>query len=414
MWQQQSAAVRQYLVVTGNYWAFTLTDGALRMLVVLHFHGLGYSPLDIALLFLFYEIFGVITNLAGGWLGAYLGLNRTMQFGLIIQVIALSMLLVPANMLSVPWVMAAQALSGIAKDLNKMSAKSSIKLLVPADAQNTLYKWVAILTGSKNALKGAGFFLGGLLLAAIGFTAAVLMMAVALALVWVVSLVLLKQDIGKTKAKPKFRDVLSKSRTINILSAARMLLFGARDVWFVVALPVFLSQTLQWNHSQTGGFLALWVIGYGAVQAYAPRLTGASKGHLPDGKAATLWAAALTLLPILIALALAAQMPAAVVLVGGLLLFGVVFAINSSMHSYLIVSYAGSEGVSLDVGFYYMANAAGRLIGTVLSGWVFQLAGEGTAGLTACLWISAAMLAGTVLISCWLPNAGSPDSTSLT
>lgn len=414
MWQQQSAAVRQYLVVTGNYWAFTLTDGALRMLVVLHFHGLGYSPLDIALLFLFYEIFGVITNLAGGWLGAYLGLNRTMQFGLIIQVIALSMLLVPANMLSVPWVMAAQALSGIAKDLNKMSAKSSIKLLVPADAQNTLYKWVAILTGSKNALKGAGFFLGGLLLAAFGFTAAVLMMAVALALVWVVSLVLLKQDIGKTKAKPKFRDVLSKSRTINILSAARMLLFGARDVWFVVALPVFLSQTLQWNHSQTGGFLALWVIGYGAVQAYAPRLTGASKGHLPDGKAATLWAAALTLLPILIALALAAQMPAAVVLVGGLLLFGVVFAINSSMHSYLIVSYAGSEGVSLDVGFYYMANAAGRLIGTVLSGWVFQLAGEGTAGLTACLWISAAMLAGTVLISCWLPNAGSPDSTSLT
>ncbi|MEQ8408582.1 MAG: organoarsenical effux MFS transporter ArsJ [Gammaproteobacteria bacterium] len=414
MWQQQSAAVRQYLVVTGNYWAFTLTDGALRMLVVLHFHGLGYSPLDIALLFLFYEIFGVITNLAGGWLGAYLGLNRTMQFGLIIQVIALSMLLVPANMLSVPWVMAAQALSGIAKDLNKMSAKSSIKLLVPADAQNTLYKWVAILTGSKNALKGAGFFLGGLLLAAFGFTAAVLMMAVALALVWVVSLVLLKQDIGKTKAKPKFRDVLSKSRTINILSAARMLLFGARDVWFVVALPVFLSQTLQWNHSQTGGFLALWVIGYGAVQAYAPRLTGASKGLLPDGKAATLWAAALTLLPILIALALAAQMPAAVVLVGGLLLFGVVFAINSSMHSYLIVSYAGSEGVSLDVGFYYMANAAGRLIGTVLSGWVFQLAGEGTAGLTACLWISAAMLAGTVLISCWLPNAGSPDSTSLT
>lgn len=410
MLQQQSAAVRQYLVVTGNYWAFTLTDGALRMLVVLHFHGLGYSPLDIALLFLFYEIFGVITNLAGGWLGAYLGLNRTMQFGLIIQVIALSMLLVPAAMLTVPWVMAAQALSGIAKDLNKMSAKSSIKLLVPADAQNTLYKWVAILTGSKNALKGAGFFLGGLLLATFGFTTAVLMMAVALALVWTVSLVLLKQDIGKTKARPKFRDVLSKSRAINILSAARMLLFGARDVWFVVALPVFLSQSLNWNHNQTGGFLALWVIGYGAVQAYAPRLTGASKGLLPDGKAATLWAAALTLLPILIALALAAQLPAALVLVGGLLLFGVVFAINSSMHSYLIVSFAGSEGVSLDVGFYYMANAAGRLLGTVLSGWVFQLAGQGAAGLAACLWISAAMLAGTVVISYWLPKAKSPDS----
>ncbi|WP_417533071.1 organoarsenical effux MFS transporter ArsJ [Marinobacterium stanieri] len=404
MLSQLSPAIRQYLVVTGNYWAFTLTDGALRMLVVLHFHGLGYSPLEIALLFLFYEIFGVITNLVGGWLGAHLGLNRTMNIGLGLQVVALVMLLVPAAWLTVPWVMAAQALSGIAKDLNKMSAKSSIKLLVPENAQGTLYKWVAILTGSKNALKGAGFFLGGALLMWLGFAGAVAAMAIALAMVWLLSLVLLKKDLGKAKSKPRFRDIFSKSRAINILSAARMFLFGARDVWFVVALPVFLSQTLDWNHSQTGGFLALWVIGYGMVQAVAPRITGKASGKVPDGRAATGWAAVLAGLPALIALGLMWGMDPAWALIGGLLVFGAVFAVNSSLHSYLIVSYAGQDGVSLDVGFYYMANAMGRLIGTLLSGWVFQMAGQGSIGLQACLWISAAMLVLTVLISLGLPT----------
>jgi len=404
MLSQLSPAIRQYLVVTGNYWVFTLTDGALRMLVVLHFHGLGYSPLEIALLFLFYEIFGVITNLVGGWLGAHLGLNRTMNIGLALQVIALAMLLVPATWLTVPWVMAAQALSGIAKDLNKMSAKSSIKLLVPADAQGTLYKWVAVLTGSKNALKGVGFFLGGALLMWLGFAGAVAAMAIALTLVWLLSLILLKQDLGKAKNKPKFRDIFSKSRAINILSAARMFLFGARDVWFVVALPVFLSQSLGWNHSQTGGFLALWVIGYGMVQALAPRITGKASGKVPDGNAATLWAAALTLLPGMIAVGLMFELDPATVLIIGLMVFGAVFAINSSLHSYLIVSYAGSDGVSLDVGFYYMSNAMGRLLGTVLSGWIFQLAGQGSSGLQACLWVSLGFLLLATLISVKLPR----------
>ncbi len=237
-----SPHVRQYLLVTGNYWAFTLTDGALRMLVVLHFHTLGYTPLEIAALFLFYEIFGVVTNLIGGYLGAWVGLNRTMNIGLAIQVLALLMLTVPTAWLSIPLVMGAQALSGIAKDLNKMSAKSSIKLLVPGDQQGTLYKWVAILTGSKNALKGVGFFLGGVLLTTLGFRAAMLLMAAALAILWVGSVSMLKKDLGKASAKPKFRDILSKSRAINILSAARMFLFGARDVWFVIALPVYLHR----------------------------------------------------------------------------------------------------------------------------------------------------------------------------
>ena len=391
--------VRQYLLVTGNYWAFTLTDGALRMLVVLHFHALGYTPLQIAALFLFYEIFGVITNLVGGYLGARLGLNRTMNIGLAMQVVALLMLTVPAAWLTIPWVMAAQALSGIAKDLNKMSAKSSIKLLVPDGQQGTLYKWVAILTGSKNALKGVGFFLGGALLAGVGFRGSLVTMAGALALIWIVSLFLLKKDLGKAKAKPKFRELLSKSRAINFLSAARLFLFGARDVWFVVALPVYLSSVFGWDFWQVGGFLALWVIGYGVIQSLAPAITGKRRGQVPDGRAAFIWALLLAGLPAGIALGLGAGFSPQVVLIGGLLMFGALFAVNSSLHSYLIVSYAKADGVSLDVGFYYMSNAMGRLLGTVLSGWVYQ-----RYGLEACLWISSAFVLLAAMISMGLPR----------
>ncbi len=396
-----SAEVRQYLVVTANYWAFTLTDGALRMLVVLHFHSLGYSPLQIAALFLFYEVFGVVTNLIGGYLGARIGLNRTMNIGLGIQVAALLMLTVPAAMLTVPWVMCAQALSGIAKDLNKMSAKSSIKLLVADGEQGTLYKWVAILTGSKNALKGVGFFLGGGLLALLGFAGAVLAMASALALVWLASLMLLKKDLGKASAKPKFRDMLSKCRQINVLSAARLFLFAARDVWFVIALPVYLSSVFGWDFWLVGGFLAAWVIGYGAVQSLAPRLTRRSDGQVPDGRAAATWATLLAGLPAAIALGLASGWQPEIVLLGGLMLFGVLFAINSSLHSYLIVSYAKADGVSLDVGFYYMSNALGRLLGTLLSGGVYQ-----AYGLPACLWVSSSFVLLAALISLALPQRG--------
>lgn len=394
-----SPEIRQYLLVTGNYWAFTLTDGALRMLVVLHFHALGYTPLQIAALFLFYEIFGVVTNLVGGYLGARLGLNRTMNIGLGMQVAALLMLTVPAALLTVPWVMAAQALSGIAKDLNKMSAKSSIKLLVADGQQGTLYKWVAILTGSKNALKGVGFFLGGALLAVLGFQGALLAMAAVLALIWFASLALLKQDLGKAKAKPKFRDLLSKSRAINVLSAARLFLFGARDVWFVVALPVYLASVFGWDVWQVGGFLAAWVIGYGVVQSLAPYLTGKRHGHAPDSHAAFAWAVPLAALPAAIALGLAGGWPAQTVLIVGLLAFGALFAVNSALHSYLIVSYAKADGVSLDVGFYYMSNALGRLLGTLLSGWVYQ-----SFGLTACLWISSAFVLLAALVSLGLPR----------
>lgn len=399
--------VRQYLLITGNYWAFTLTDGALRMLVVLQFHQLGYSPLQIAMLFLFYEVFGVVTNLVGGWLGARIGLNRTMNIGLGLQVIALAMLLVPSGWLMVSWVMAAQALSGVAKDLNKMSAKSSIKLLVPADQQGALFRWVAALTGSKNALKGVGFFMGGALLTAIGFRPAILLMAVGLALVWLLSLATLKRDLGKASGKPKFRDIFSKSRAINQLSGARMFLFGARDVWFVVALPVFLAEVLGWDFWQVGGFLAAWVIAYGFVQALAPYFTGRRRGTVPDGRAAFGWAAVLAVVPAAMAMLLIQGLTPQWVLLVGLGMFGVLFAVNSSLHSYLIVSYADADGVSLDVGFYYMANALGRLLGTVLSGWVYQIA-----GIEACLAISAVLVALAAISSIGLPRHPIPGRSS--
>ena len=407
---QLPAAVRQYLLITFNYWSFTLTDGALRMLVVLHFHELGYSPLAIAMLFLFYEIFGVVTNLIGGWLGARLGLNRTMNLGLGMQVFALAMLLVPAASLplwlaGVPWVMAAQALSGIAKDLNKMSAKSAIKLLVPKGEQGKLYKWVALLTGSKNALKGAGFFLGGALLALLGFELAIATMAILLGLVWLLSLMMLKKDLGKAKNKPKFTEIFSKSRSVNILSAARLFLFAARDVWFVVALPLYLASQLGWDHWAVGGFLAVWVIGYGIVQTLAPKITGNRQAQsqltdtAPDGRSALIWASMLAFVPALIACAIQFSFYPEASLLLGLMLFGALFAVNSSLHSYLIVSYASEDAVSLDVGFYYMANAMGRLVGTVLSGLVYQ-----AYGLAACLWISTAFIGITAMISIKLPR----------
>ncbi|GEA51223.1 MFS transporter [Vibrio inusitatus NBRC 102082] len=392
-------SVRQYMLVTFNYWNFTLTDGALRMLVVLYFYDLGYSSLAIASLFLFYEFFGVVTNLVGGWLGARLGLNRTMNVGLAMQIFALAMLAVPQAWLTIPWVMAAQAFSGIAKDLNKMSAKSAIKTLVPNEKQGALYKWVAILTGSKNALKGAGFFLGGVLLSTLGFQGAVLAMATVLLFVLLGSLVWLESDMGKAKNKPKFKHLFSKSESINVLSAARMFLFGARDVWFVVALPIYLGSVFGWNHSMVGGFLALWVIAYGFVQGVAPRITGKGQGKVPDGKAALLWAMLLTVVTGAIAYGVQVGWQPELVIVVGLLIFGAIFAVNSSLHSYLIVSYAKGDGVSMDVGFYYMANAMGRLIGTILSGWVFQMA-----GFAACLWVSFAFLLLASIISIKLPR----------
>jgi len=377
--------LRNYAMVTASYWGFTLTDGALRMLVLLHFHTLGYTPLELAFLFLLYEFFGVVTNLLGGWIGSRIGLKITLYTGIALQIAALGMLsmLDPAwsRGLSVAFVVAAQGLSGIAKDLTKMSSKSAIKLVVPDDAHSALFKWVALLTGSKNALKGAGFFLGGFLLATLGFEHSLWSMAGGLAVVLIAAIAFLPGGLGKAKTKVKFSRIFSKSRAINLLSAARFFLFGARDVWFVVGVPIFLYEVLGWTFTQVGGFLAAWVVGYGVVQAAAPNLVKRSAdGRSSETRAAQSWAFLLAAIPIGIALTLAAGVDPLVPVVGGLAVFGVVFAINSSVHSYLILAFTDADKVALNVGFYYMANAGGRLVGCLLSGLSYQLW-----GITGCL-----------------------------
>lgn len=370
-------ALRQYLTITGNYWLFTLTDGAIRMLVVLHFYQLGYSPFAIAMLFVFYEFFGIVTNLAGGWMGARMGLNRTMQLGTAVQIGALLMLTVPDAWLTVAYVMTAQALSGIAKDLNKMSAKAGVKMIArQGNAQ--LFRWVAWITGSKNALKGVGFFLGAVLLAWLGFQGAMAALAAMLVIGFLMTLTL-PTGLGVIKKKATADSIFSREPTINWLSAARIFLFGARDVWFVVALPVFLV-SIGWDFHWVGAYLALWVIGYGAVQAIAPRLMASRGVHAnayegPGARAAAGWTFALILPLAAILATLAAGLTQGWAITLGLAFFGVIFAINSATHSFLILRYSADDNTSMNVGFYYAANATGRLMGTVLSGLSYQWLG---------------------------------------
>ena len=385
--------VRNYLTITFGYWAFTITDGAIRMLVVLYFHLLGYSPFEVALLFLFYEFFGVVTNLVGGWLGARIGLNLTMHIGMAMQVVALTMLTVPDAWLSVAYVMFAQALSGIAKDLNKMSAKASVKTLLPQNDDATdrqLFNWIARLTGSKNALKGAGFFTGAALLQLVGFRISLALLALMLLSVLIITAIKLPSGLGKMKSKPKFTQVFSSSSRINWLSAARFFLFGSRDIWFVVALPVFLYETMNWSFMQVGSYLALWVIGYGILQALVPSLL---RKRNPDSLSILVAAVVLALLPAAIALTLDSDLPASLVITSGLAIFGVIFAVNSALHSYLVVAWSDQERVSMNVGFYYMANAGGRLTGTILSGLLYQ-----TQGLVGCLWWSSGFVVTAALL----------------
>jgi len=412
-----SSPLRAYAAVTAAYWAFMATDGALRMLVLLHFNSLGFSPLQLAWLFLLYELAGIATNLCAGWLAARFGLAATLYAGLALQVAALVTLaqLDPAWSVgaSVIFVMAVQGVSGVAKDLAKMSSKSAVKLLAPTEGGG-LFRWVALLTGSKNAVKGLGFFIGAALLALVGFRSAVWGMAAMLVVILMAVLLFLPAGLpGRIKADDAWGGWRSQDPRVNRLSLARLFLFGARDVWFVVGVPIYFQMVLSDGTPDgrreafflIGGFLALWIIAYGAVQALAPRILGGKdQPELATVQKAVRWAG--YLVPIPFALAAAAFWAGApspglsLTLVAGLLLFGFVFAVNSSVHSYLILAFGRADRITRDVGFYYMANAAGRLIGTLLSGLSYQLGGLplclATAGVMAALsWLAARRLRNT-------------------
>lgn len=403
-------ATRHYAIVTAAYWGFTLTDGALRMLVLLHFHQLGYSPFTLAFLFLLYEAAGVLANLIGGWLATRYGITRMLTVGLSTQILGFGLLsmLDPGwtATLSVAWVVLSQGVCGVAKDLTKTASKSAIKVTqAAAKAQDNgqLFKWVAWFTGSKNAMKGVGFFLGGLLLQTLGFQGSLWLMAGLLSLVLLGVVTSLPTLMGKSKASTSARELFAKNAGINHLAAARVVLFGARDVWFVVGVPVFLYAQ-GWTFTMVGGFLAAWTIGYGLVQALAPKIVRRSNDGLStEVPAARLWSALLAVVPVALAVAVLMQVPHLEwVVVVGLGLFGVAFAVNSSVHSYLVLAYAGSEKAAEDVGFYYAANALGRFLGTLMSGLLYQWG-----GLLYALLGSAAML-----LLCWLVTLKLPEEAA--
>ena len=402
-----SQGARHYAIVTTAYWGFTLTDGALRMLVLLHFYRLGYSPFTLAFLFLLYEAMGVVANLIGGWLATRYGIQRMLTVGLCTQISGFVLLsqLSPdwTATMSVAWVVLSQGVCGVAKDLTKTASKSAIKLTA-GSASGQLFKWVSWFTGSKNAMKGIGFFLGGLLLDQLGFQVSLWAMAGLLSLVLVGVVSFVPPLMGKSKASKSAKELFAKNRPINLLAAARVVLFGARDVWFVVGVPVFLYAS-GWTFTMVGAFLALWTIGYGLVQALAPALVRRSDDGLStEVPAARLWSALLAVVPIALAVAVAMKVPQLEwVVVAGLGVFGFAFAINSAVHSYLILAYAGSEKAAEDVGFYYAANALGRFCGTLLSGLLYQWG-----GLLYALCGSALML-----IACWLVTLLLPDKLAL-
>jgi hypothetical protein len=399
------SGVRNYALVTGSYLSFTLTDGALRMLVLLHFHQLGYTPFALAFLFLLYEAAGIFANLGGGWLAVRFGIPRMLSVGLFLQISGLLMLsaLDPAwsATMSTAWVVVAQGVAGVAKDLTKTASKSAIKATA-GDGAGQLFRWVAWFTGSKNAMKGVGFFLGGALLQAMGFTQALWLLATLLGAVLIGVVFLLPRELGKATSSKSFSELFAKSSAINLLAAARVFMFGARDVWFVVGLPVFLYAQ-GWSFIAVAGFLASWTIGYGGVQALAPALVKRSADGLSaEVPVARIWVLVLTAIPVALAATLGFELTlrSDLVVVIGLAAFGFAFAILSSLHSYLILAYAGSKKAAEDVGFYYAANAAGRLMGTLLSGLLM-----GAGGLAACLWGSSGMLAVCGLLTFLLPNS---------
>ena len=403
---ERRAAVRDYAIVTAAYWGFTLTDGALRMMVLMHFYRLGYSSFTLALLFLLYEAAGVLANLIGGWLATRYGIARMLAVGMSLQIVGFVLLsmLQPGwtAAMSVAWVVVAQGICGVAKDLTKTASKSAIKITADrAQSQGSgqLFKWVAWFTGSKNAMKGVGFFMGGLLLDQLGFGLALWTMAALLGGVLSCVLAFVPRLMGKRKASSSARELFAKNRGINLLALARVVLFGARDVWFVVGVPVFLYAS-GWTFTMVGGFLALWTIGYGLVQAMAPYIVRrSSDGLSSEVPAARWWSAGLAAVTIALAVAVGLQAPHLQwVVVGGLVLFGVAFAVNSSVHSYLILAYAGSEKAAEDVGFYYAANALGRFGGTLLSGLLYQWGGL--------LW--ALIGSALMLTVCWLVTLALP------
>ena len=371
------------------YNLLTMSDGALRMIVLFHYASLGYSAFSLATVFAIYELCGIVVNLVGGALAQRLGALATLRVGLLLQATVLVIMAIPSTLPAVWIIMLLQGCAGIAKDLTKISAKSAITALHNHDS-TTLFRAIAWLTGAKNTLKGVGFFIGGVLFVSIGIRGALLGLAIAVIAGALGTIGLHNRTLNaKNRA---FQSFFSTHRAVNMLSGARVFLFGARDIWLAVAFPLFLAQAPGWGFWQSGSIMAAYTIGYGMIQAVTPRLLAGRSA--PDGR----FTALLALIPLIICVITgwyARSMDVAVwVMLMAVSLFSVSFALNSAVHSFLIAAYAQRDAISLNIGAYYSANALGRLCGTLLSGWCYSQWGMSGVLLAAGIaFVPAALLA---------------------
>ncbi|KAK9829657.1 hypothetical protein WJX72_007147 [[Myrmecia] bisecta] len=407
---KKRGALGPFAIISLAYILFTTTDGAVRMIVLLHAYQQGFTALALAGIFSGYELAGVVVNLLAGVAGARWGIKATLLGGLSFQMVALGMLLgwqtSWGQAQAIVYISVSQVLNGVAKDLTKLGGKTVTKLVTPDEKQQALFKLVAWITGFKNSFKGLGYLLGAVLLTVNYYLSIGIMMGlICAALPFAVSG--LSWQLGRSERKNvTLRAVFRMNYNVNMLSAARFFLFASRDLWFEVTLPYFLrspASGIGWGRVLVGLYLAIWIILYGQVQSWSPKFLLKPLGQSPPNKwAAVLWAAVLVACPAAMTGVLfgsnvfgygVAKGTAVAVMTVILYLFCLVFAVNSAVHSYLIVRYAEGNKVAMNVGFYYMANAGGRLVGTLLSGILYTYVGDSIVqGFGACFAVSVAFV----------------------
>ncbi|KAL4451733.1 hypothetical protein ABPG75_007395 [Micractinium tetrahymenae] len=412
--RQHYSALKPFVIISLSYLLFTTTDGAVRMVVLLHAYQKGFSAMQVAVMFSFYELAGVATNLLAGLMGAKWGIKSTLLTGLSLQLVGIGMLFAWQDSWSkteaIIYVTATQLMCGIAKDLTKLGGKTVTKLVTPEEKQSSLFRLVSFITGWKNSLKGAGYFLGA---ATVGvnyyMSLGILCGLILLAVPWAATG--LSNQLGRArKQNVTFSQLFDNKPNINILSLSRVFLFGARDLWFEVPLPFFLrspASGIGWSRSATGAFLAIWIIVYGQMQSWTPQLVLGPLRQAPPTKwVAALWCGILTVVPLTLGIVMLAgdtfgvgvsRGPAITAITVVLYAFCLVFAVNSAIHSYLIVAYAEGDKVAQTVGVYYASNAVGRLTGTLASGALYSYVGSTVVdGFGACLMVSV----GFAAVSC--------------
>jgi MFS family permease len=396
-------AIKPFVVISASYLLFTVTDGGIRTIVLFNAFQRKFSAFEVSIMFVLYELAGTFTNFLAGIAGARWGLKATMLAGLFLQLGGIGMLFGWSEKFTkeqaIIFVTIAQMLSGISKDLVKLGGKAVTKLVTPDSKQGVLYKRVSMITGLKNSLKGVGYFLGGALVQWSYFGALGVMMGIVLlAIPW--PALGLESGLGRTRRENiTWRSVFKKNHNIQALSAARFFLFASRDAWFDVPLPFYLrsKEGFGWERAAAAALLGAWIILYGQVQSWTPQLVAKPLKQFPANKYhAALWAGINAVIPLVLGCFLQfsdifrahdvrAMMP---ILLVGVFVFAIIFAINSSIHSYLAVKYSEGDKIAVDIGFYYMSNSAGRLFGTLVGGALFEFVGNYTNGFAACFWFS--------------------------